>query len=212
MFVAEWRWSGVWHSFPFLAWDRSMHPRTKIWFFNQFICTGACACSSNLKRRRTAWLEWFWYSARRCRHRGSPANVDVLAFVILVNPKFVWNSWNLACYHGAASTYCGKKIVPFGAGSGVRFSRTRASHNKHDGFGREHPTFGDKTISIASYCFQNSGVLCQFLWFFGVLLDILCINWFFNAFMCIIQIWTTCTCSSAYKLVEKSNLCPWVHA
>ena len=31
-------------------------------------------------------------------------------------------------------------------------------------------------------------------------------------FMCIIQIWTTCTCSSAYKLVEKSNLCPWVHA
>ena len=31
-------------------------------------------------------------------------------------------------------------------------------------------------------------------------------------FMCIMQIWTTCTCSSAYKLVEKSNLCPWVHA
>ena len=30
--------------------------------------------------------------------------------------------------------------------------------------------------------------------------------------MCIIQIWTTFTCSSAYKLVEKSNLCPWVHA
>ena len=23
-------------------------PRTQIWFFNQFICTGACACSSNL--------------------------------------------------------------------------------------------------------------------------------------------------------------------
>ena len=31
-------------------------------------------------------------------------------------------------------------------------------------------------------------------------------------FMCAIQIWTTCTCSNAYKLVEKSNLCPWVHA
>ena len=39
---------GVWNSFPFLAWDLSMHPRTHIWFFNQFICTGACACSSNL--------------------------------------------------------------------------------------------------------------------------------------------------------------------
>ena len=39
---------GVWNSFPFLAWDLSMHPRTQIWFFNQFTCTGACACSSNL--------------------------------------------------------------------------------------------------------------------------------------------------------------------
>ena len=35
-------------SFPFLAWDLSMHPRTHISFFNQFICTGACACSLNL--------------------------------------------------------------------------------------------------------------------------------------------------------------------
>ena len=32
MFVAEWPWQGVWHSFPFLAWDLSMHPRTQIWF------------------------------------------------------------------------------------------------------------------------------------------------------------------------------------
>ncbi len=38
---------GVWNSFPFLAWDLSMHPRTHIWFFNHFICTGACVCSSN---------------------------------------------------------------------------------------------------------------------------------------------------------------------
>ena len=42
------RCPGVWNSFPFLAWDLSMHPRTKIWFFNQFICNGACACSSNM--------------------------------------------------------------------------------------------------------------------------------------------------------------------
>ena len=61
---------------------------------------------------------------------------------------------NLACYHGAASTCHGKKFVPFGAGLGVCFSQTRASHNKHDGFGRERPTFGDEMISIASYCFQ----------------------------------------------------------
>ena len=39
---------GVWNSFSFLAWDLSMHPRTHIWFFNQFVCTAACACISNL--------------------------------------------------------------------------------------------------------------------------------------------------------------------
>ena len=47
-FASNQRCPGVWNSFPFLAWDLSMHPRTQIWFFNQFICTGACACSSNL--------------------------------------------------------------------------------------------------------------------------------------------------------------------
>ena len=62
---------------------------------------------------------------------------------------------NLACYHGAASTCHGKEFVPFGAGSGINFSQTTASHNKHDGFDREYPTFGDETISIASYCFQK---------------------------------------------------------
>ena len=52
-------------------------------------------------------------------------------------------------------------------------------------------------------------ILCDFS---GFVWTFLCINWVFNAFLCIIQTWTTCTCSSAYKLVEKSNLCPWVHA
>ena len=48
MFAAEWPWQGVWHSFPFLAWDLSLQPRAPIWIFNQFICIRACACSSNL--------------------------------------------------------------------------------------------------------------------------------------------------------------------
>ena len=47
-FARNQRCPGVWNSFPFLAWYLSMHPRTHIWFFNQFICTGACAYSSNL--------------------------------------------------------------------------------------------------------------------------------------------------------------------
>ena len=48
MFAAEWRWQSVWHSFPFLAWDLSMQPRTHILIFNQFKCIRACACSSHL--------------------------------------------------------------------------------------------------------------------------------------------------------------------
>ena len=47
-FAGNQRCHGVWNLFPFLAWDLSMHPRSQIWFFNEFICTGACACSSNL--------------------------------------------------------------------------------------------------------------------------------------------------------------------
>ena len=45
-----------------------------------------------------------------------------------------------------------------------------------------------------------------FVWTFYTL------NWVSSHFRWTIQIWTTCTCSSAYKLVENSNLCPWLHA
>ena len=77
-------------------------------------------------------------------------------------------------------------------------------------FGMERPTFGDETISIASYCFQKISRVnieqqeccVNFCDFSGFVWTFLCINRVFNAFMCIIQIWTTCTCSSAYKLVE----------
>ena len=157
------------------------------------------------------------------KHQGTVdcrQNIEMPGFLILVNPKLVWNLWNLACYLEAASTCRGKKIVPFGAGLGICFSQTRASHNKHDGFDRERPNFGDETIYIASYCFQifsrvnieqheSCVIFCDFLEFVWTFL---CINWVFNAFMCIIQIWTTCTCSDACKLVEKSNLCPSMHA
>ena len=127
---------------------------------------------------------------------------------------------NLACYHGAASTCRGTDFVPFGAGWVYASHKPKLLTTSMMVFGRERPTFGDETISIASYCFLKISrvnieqqeccvIFCDFL---GFVWTFLCINWVFNAFMCIIQIWTTCTCSSAYKLVEKSNLCPWVHA
>ena len=85
----------------------------------------------------------------------------------------------LGVLYGAASTCRRRIFVPFGAGLGICFSQTRASHNKPDGFSRERPTFGDETISIASYCFQkNSRVnieqqeCCVNFCDFGVHLDI----------------------------------------
>ena len=55
-FAGNQRYPGVRNSFPFHAWDLSMHPRTKDLIFNWFICTGACACSSNLNYAHK-WIE-----------------------------------------------------------------------------------------------------------------------------------------------------------
>ena len=81
------------------------------------------------------------------------------------------------------------------------------------------PPLGTKRYPLPLIDFKNfscqrrtTGVLCEFLGFLVFVWTYLCINWVFNAFMCIIQIWTTCTCSNAYKLVENSNMCPWMHA
>ena len=48
------------------------------------------------------------------------------------------------------------KFLPhLGAGLGTSFTQIKASPNKRDGLGRERATFGDKTVSVASYCFQK---------------------------------------------------------
>ena len=150
------------------------------WLKNQ-ICVPGCMLRSHARNGNECQTPWY------CR---SPANIEIHAFKILVNQKFIWNSWNLACYHGAASTCRGTNFVPFVAGLGICFSQTRASHNKHDGFGRERRTFGDEMISIASYCFQIFShvnieqqeccvIFCDFS---GFVWTFLCIHWVFNAF------------------------------
>ena len=99
----------------------------------------------------------------------------------------------MACYHGEASTCRRNFFIPFGAGLGISFSQTRASHNKHDAFGREHPTFGDETISIASYFFEKISCVnieqqeccvnfCDLFGHFYALTE------FSMHFMCVIQI------------------------
>ena len=152
-----------------------------------------------------------------CRHH-SVANIEIPGFLILVNPKLVWNSWNLVCYHGAASR-CRGNFFPFGTGLGISFSQTRASHNKLDGFGRERATFGDEMISVAYHCFQKISSVnieqkecCVQSWiFWGSFSLFNTLTGFSRHFMCIIQIWTRSTCSNAPKLVEKSHVCPWVN-
>ena len=96
----------------------------------------------------------------------------------------------LACYHGEASTCRGNFFVPFGAGLGISFSQTRAPHNKRDGYGRERATFGDETISVASYCFQKNlsvnieqqECCVQFWNFSGFVWTFVYINCVFQAF------------------------------
>jgi hypothetical protein len=159
-----------------------------------------------------------WNEFQTPCHRHSATNIQIPSFQILVNPKLVWNSWNLACYHRPASTCRGKKIVPFGTGLCIRFSKTRASHNKPDGFGRERATFWDESISVASNCFNkicSVNIEQQFVLNFGMFrgsfVHFYTLTGFSRHFMCIIQIWTTRTCSSAPKLAEKSYACPWVN-
>ncbi len=57
----------------------------------------------------------------------------------------------------------------------------------------------------------STWVSCLNLELFRVRLAFLCINWVSGHLMCIIQIWTTSTCSSAPKFVEKSHVCLWVN-
>ena len=78
-------------------------------------------------------------------------------------------------------------FVPFGAGLGICYSQTKGSHNKPDGFDGERTTFGDGTISTASYCFQKISSVnieqqecCVQSWkFSGFVWPFLYINWVF---------------------------------
>ena len=87
-------------------------------------------------------------------------------------------------------------------------------------FVRERPTFGDETISIASYCFQifsrvnieQQECCVNFCDFSGFVCTFLYINWVFQAFYVHNSNLNYMHMLQCIKLVEKSNLCPWVHA
>ena len=84
-FASNQRCPGVRNSFLFFGWDLSMHPRTKICFFNQFICTWACACSSNLNYAHKCIENSV--NAKKCPNAPK-------------NPKNWHNTLVVLCWHG----------------------------------------------------------------------------------------------------------------
>ena len=78
--------------------------------------------------------------------RGSVGNINKLGFLIPVNPKHAWKSWNLAWCHVIALTCCAKKMGRFGTRFCISFLQTGASLKKARGSERERVTFECETI------------------------------------------------------------------
>ena len=70
------------------------------------------------------------------KHLGVMARLE-LGFLIPVNPKHAWKSWNLAWCHDMAPTCCGNFFARIGTSFGVSFLQTRASLKKARGSERE---------------------------------------------------------------------------
>ena len=95
-----------------------------------------------------------------------------------------------------APTCCGKKFVPFGAGFGISFSQTRASHKKPHGSGGERVTSVDETTFVASSCLHffldatstNRSVVLKFGIIQGLFGHFYTLTEFLRLLMCIIQI------------------------
>ena len=149
--------------------------------------------------------------------RGLAGKIEKLGFLIPVIPKHAWKSWNLAWCHVMALTCRGNFFGWIGTSFGISFLRTGASLKKARGSERERVTFECETIYVVPLEFIYKGNIelheCPVkIWnYSGFVWPYLHINWVFGHLMCIIQIWTTSTCSCAPKLVEKSHLCPRVN-
>ena len=151
MFAAEWRWRGVCHSFPFLAWDLSMHPRTQIWFFNQFICTGACACSSNLNYAHKCIEN----SANALKCPNEPQKIpkiDTTLLLLYVDTRNFLKAirGNVYCFVPKGGTFPTETITLIVRSSGLWEAYTQTC-----------PKW-DKKISTACWC--HSMIACHVSW------------------------------------------------
>ena len=151
-------------------------------------------------------------TSRRC---GSAGKIEKLSFLIPVNPKHAWKSWNLAWCHDMTPTCYGNFLAELG--------KLWCKFLANWSFPQEGSWFRDGTwhlrvrndirtlpspalIFLHSQIRPNRSIMLN-LELFRVRLAFLYINWVSPHLRCIIQIWTTSTCSSAPKLVEKSHVC-----
>ena len=77
------------------------------------------------------------------KHLGVVAQLETLRnlfFLVPVNPKYAWKSWNLAWCHDMAPTCCGNFFGRIGSSFGTSFLQTRASLKKARGSERERVT------------------------------------------------------------------------
>ena len=151
------------------------------------------------------------------RH-GLAENIEKLGFLIPVNPKHAWKSWNLTWCHDMAPTCCGKKFGRIGTSFGISFLQTGASLEKTRGSrgGTCHLCVQNDIRCLPPLIFYRGNIElyeCRVkIWnYSGFVWPFLYINWVSAHLMCIIQIWTTSTCSSAPKFVEKTHVCLWMN-
>ena len=135
--------------------------------------------------------------------RGSAGNIEKLGFFNSCKSKTHLKIMKAWC-HDMAPTCCGNFFGRIGTSFGVSFLQTEASLKKARGSERECVTSMCETTYV-HYLNLFGLIYSGFVWPF------LYINWISSHLMCIIQIWTTSTCSSAPKLVKKSHVCPWVN-
>ena len=72
------------------------------------------------------------------------------------------------------------------------------------------PVIAFKIFLVSTW--NNKSVMLNYGIFRGSFGHFYTLTGFSRHFMCIFQNLATSTCSSAYTLVEKSNMCPRVHA
>ena len=114
----------------------------------QIWTTSTCSSAPKLvEKNHMCVLEWTSRShakrGMKFKHLGIVARSEILrnlVFLIPVNPKHAWKSWNLAWCHDMAPTCCGNFFGRIGTSIGVSFLQTETSLKTARGSERERVT------------------------------------------------------------------------